>query len=175
MPLAKRWSRALQRLRIGSEPLTKRVVPPPKAPSPFGCASGPRRVTSQRFAAKASPPPLYRGQPQGHRATESGVRGHRVNVTRGLSTPSSQKKKKKEVDPCLWAKPLRRSPCGRATGGYPMLVSGASGRVALEGKGPQTRLDRRLEEVAKAVGGRLLSVTNTIEAGTWRQEDRGWA
>ena len=39
-----------------------------------------------------------------------------------------------------------------------------------EGKGPQRRpqkrLGRRLEEVAKAVGGRLLSVTNAIEAGT---------
>ena len=29
----------------------------------------------------------------------------------------------------------------------------AGGRVALEGEGPQKRLDRRLEEVAKAVGG----------------------
>ena len=56
-------------------------------------------------------------------------------------------------------------------------------RDALEGKGPQRRppkrsdgrLGRRLEEVAKAVGGRLLSVTNAIEAGTWRQRDSGWA
>ena len=46
---------------------------------------------------------------------------------------------------------------------------------ALEGKGPQRRLDRRLEEVAKAGGwGRLLSVTNAIEAGTWRQGGSGW-
>ena len=45
-------------------------------------------------------------------------------------------------------------------------------RDASEGKGPQRRpqqrLGRRLEEVAKAVGGRLLSVTNAVEAGTWR-------
>ena len=45
---------------------------------------------------------------------------------------------------------------------------------ALEGKGPQRRsqkpLDRRLEEVAQAVGGRLLSVTNAIEAGTWQRD-----
>ena len=50
---------------------------------------------------------------------------------------------------------------------------------ALEGKGPQRRyqrrVGRRLEEVAKAVGGRLLSVTNAVEAGTWRQGDSGWA
>ena len=53
------------------------------------------------------------------------------------------------------------------------------GRDALEGKGPQRRpqkrLDRRLEDVVEAVGGRLLSVTNAIEAGTWRQGDNGWA
>ena len=54
-----------------------------------------------------------------------------------------------------------------------------SPRDALEGKGPQRRPqkrgDRRLEEVAKAVGGPLLSVTNAVEAGTWRQRDSGWA
>ena len=52
-------------------------------------------------------------------------------------------------------------------------------RGALEGKGPQRRpqkrLGRRLEEVAKAVGGRLLSVTNAIEAGSCRQGDSGLA
>ena len=46
---------------------------------------------------------------------------------------------------------------------------GGTGGVALEGKGPprrpQRRLDGRLEEVAKAVGGRLLSVTNAVELG----------
>ena len=49
---------------------------------------------------------------------------------------------------------------------------------AVDGKGPQRRslkpLDRRLEEVAEAVG-RLLAVTTAIEAGTWRQGDSGWA
>ena len=53
------------------------------------------------------------------------------------------------------------------------------GRAASEGKGPrsrpQRRLGRRLEEVAKAVWRRLLSVTNALEAGTWRQGDSGWA
>ena len=39
----------------------------------------------------------------------------------------------------------------------------------------QGRVDRRLEEVAEAVGGGLLSVTNAIEHGTWRQWDSGWA
>ena len=48
-------------------------------------------------------------------------------------------------------------------------------RDASEGKGPQRRLDRRLEEVAQAVWRRLLSVTNAIEAGTWRPGDSGWA
>ena len=48
--------------------------------------------------------------------------------------------------------------------------------MQLKGKGPQRRpqrrLGRRLEEVAKAVGGRLLSVTNAVEAGaTCRQGD----
>ena len=51
-------------------------------------------------------------------------------------------------------------------------------RDALEGKRPQRqpqrRLNRQLEEVAKAVGG-SLSVTNAVEAGTWRQGDSGWA
>ena len=52
-------------------------------------------------------------------------------------------------------------------------------RDASEGKGPQRRprrrLDRRLEAVAKAVRGRLLSVTNASQAGTCRQGDSGWA
>ena len=39
---------------------------------------------------------------------------------------------------------VHRAQCGRGGGG---------GRDALEGKGPQRRLDRRLEEVAQAVGG----------------------
>ena len=51
-------------------------------------------------------------------------------------------------------------------------------RDALEGKGPQRRpqkrLDRRLEEVAKAIGGRVLSVTNAIEAGTCHRRHSGW-
>ena len=38
---------------------------------------------------------------------------------------------------------------GSAAGGG----GGGGGRHALDGKGPQKRLDRRLEEVAKAVGG----------------------
>ena len=50
---------------------------------------------------------------------------------------------------------------------------------AVEGKGPgrrsQGRRGSRLEGVAKAVGGRLLSVRNAVEAGTWRQGDGGWA
>ena len=45
---------------------------------------------------------------------------------------------------------------------------GGRGSDALEVKGPQRwpqrRLGRRLEEVAEAVGGRLLSVTNAVEA-----------
>ena len=61
----------------------------------------------------------------------------------------------------------------------PYPAAWVGGRDALEGKGPQRRLQRRLgrrlEEVAEAVGGRLLSVTNAIEAGTWRQGDSGWA
>ena len=65
------------------------------------------------------------------------------------------------------------------SGGTRWFGFGGGGRDALEGKAPQKcpqkRLDRRLEEVAKAVGGQLLSVTNAIEAGTWRQGDRGWA
>ena len=52
-------------------------------------------------------------------------------------------------------------------------------RDALEGEGPQRRprrpLDGGSEDVAEAVGGRLLSVTNTIEVGTWRQGDGAWA
>ena len=56
---------------------------------------------------------------------------------------------------------------------------GGGGTEALEGKGPQRRsqkrFDRRLKEVAKAVGGRSLSVTNAIETGTWREGDSGWA
>ena len=55
-------------------------------------------------------------------------------------------------------------------------------RDVLEGKGPQRRpqkrLDRRLEEVAEAVGGRLLSVTNArgwhlASGGQWL--GIGWA
>ena len=46
-------------------------------------------------------------------------------------------------------------------------------RDVLEGKGPWRRPQRRL--VAKAVGGRLLSVTNAIEPGTCRRGGSGWA
>ena len=70
---------------------------------------------------------------------------------------------------------------GSRVGGGSMYGTGdalGNARDALEGKGPQRRpqdqLDRRLEEVAKAVGGRLLSVTKAIEAGTWCQGDSGW-
>ena len=38
---------------------------------------------------------------------------------------------------------------------------------------PQKRLDRRLEEVAKAVGGGEGRLLNAIETGTWRQADGG--
>ena len=66
--------------------------------------------------------------------------------------------------------PVQRSIHGHGGGG--------GGRDALEGEGPQRRpqrpLGRRLEDVAEAVGGRLLSVTNAIEAGTWRQGGSGW-
>ena len=52
-------------------------------------------------------------------------------------------------------------------------------RDAVEGRGPQRRsekrFDRRLKEGTKSGWGRLLSVTNAIEAGTWRPEDSGWA
>ena len=57
--------------------------------------------------------------------------------------------------------------------------SSLSPRDAVEGKGPQRRpqqqLDRRLEEVCQSGWGRLLSVTNAIEAGPCRQGDSGWA
>ena len=56
---------------------------------------------------------------------------------------------------------------------------GGHGRDALEGKGPR---EAAPASVRQAVGGgcqsgwgRLLSVTNAIEAGTWRQGDSGWA
>ena len=67
----------------------------------------------------------------------------------------------------------------RRSGGNRRRLEGNGGRGVTDGKGPQKRpqrqFDRRLEEVAKAVGGRLLSVTNAIEGGTWRQGDSGWA
>ena len=52
-------------------------------------------------------------------------------------------------------------------------------RGALEGEGPQRRpqqrLGRRLEEVAKAVGGGYCRLLNAVEPGAWRQGDSGWA
>ena len=66
-------------------------------------------------------------------------------------------------------------------GKHPIHPPHPTPRDALEGKGPQRRpqkrFDRRLEEVAKAVGGwgRLLSVTNAIDADTCRQGDTSWA
>ena len=78
--------------------------------------------------------------------------------------------------------PRTNQTCGnnaRCCVGNALFAYGLIPRDALEGKGPQRRPQRRLgrrsEEVAKALGGRLLSVTNAIEAGTWRQGDSGWA
>ena len=49
------------------------------------------------------------------------------------------------------------------------------GRDALEGKGPQRRaqrrLDGRLEEVAKAVGGGYCRLQMPLAIGTWREGD----
>ena len=56
---------------------------------------------------------------------------------------------------------------------HPQRRDASEGNAPL--RRPQKRLDRQLEEVAKAVGGRLLSVTSAIETGTWRQGDSGWA
>ena len=57
----------------------------------------------------------------------------------------------------------------------PSLVTLTQRCIRREGprRRPQKRLRRRLEGVAKAVGGRLLSVTNAVEPGTWRQGDSG--
>ena len=89
----------------------------------------------------------------------------------------------------LYAECVRRAPCdlfgengtltvtdlelGRsAVPGHPRGRAWGRGRGALDGMGPQRRpqrrLGRRLEEVAKSGWGRLLSVTNAVEAGTWR-------
>ena len=54
------------------------------------------------------------------------------------------------------------------------LMSVTRGCIGSEGT-PRRRLDGRLEDVAEAVGGRLLSVTSATEAGSWRQGDSGWA
>ena len=76
-------------------------------------------------------------------------------------------------------RPLPRSPTPRTRAAPPPHPSP---REALEGRGPQRwfprRLGRRLEGVAEAVGGRLLSVTNAMEAGFWRRRQwlgMGWA
>ena len=76
------------------------------------------------------------------------------------------------------ARSLRTDPVGERREGLQEAAKEEElrpARDALEGKGAQRRPQKRLEEVAKAVGGRLLSVTNAIEAGTWRQGDSGWA
>ena len=58
--------------------------------------------------------------------------------------------------------PPARHRGGTAPGGSAQVVWALSGK---EMRWPQQRLGRRLEEVAKkAVGGRLLSVTNAVEA-----------
>ena len=41
--------------------------------------------------------------------------------------------------------------------------------------GREGALEAAPEAVRQAVGGGLLSVTNAIKAGTWRQGDSGWA
>ena len=75
----------------------------------------------------------------------------------------------------LWPQALAQDAIGLKRGR-------GDGSDAFEGnrpqRRPQRRLGRRLEEVAEAVWGRLLSVTNAIEAGIWRQGQWlgiGWA
>ena len=81
-----------------------------------------------------------------------------ANVLRGASSKASRSAHDAAWGRC-WA-----TATGVGGGG------GGGGRDALQEEGPQRRpqqrLDGRLEEVAKAVGGRLLSVTNAIEPGT---------
>ena len=52
-------------------------------------------------------------------------------------------------------------------------------RDALEGKGPQKVAPQAVRQAVRggcqSGWGRLLSVTNAIEAGTWRSGDSGWA
>ena len=59
------------------------------------------------------------------------------------------------------------------------LGGGGAGRDALERKGhqraPQRRLGRRLEEVAKAVGGGHCRLQMPLKLALGRQGDSGWA
>ena len=82
---------------------------------------------------------------------------------------------------CLGLRPLPYCPCpSPARARPPPLTVSTAPTVSdtFEGKGPQTRpqrrLGRRLEGVAEAVGGQLLSVTNAIEARTCRRGHSGW-
>ena len=68
-----------------------------------------------------------------------------------------------------YALPLPQTP--RCRGGACVMEDEVWGTAVLEPPPPPSPL----EEVAKAVGGGALSVTNAIEAGIWRQGDSGWA
>ena len=70
----------------------------------------------------------------------------------------------------------KRGVCGRVFGGHEV---GPGGR---DGLGREGASETAPEAVRQAVGGgcrsgwgRLLSVTNAVEAGTWRRGDSGWA
>ena len=137
------------------------VPPPPPPPLPmFEAASAPTGVKLKSFW------PAFRGD---HRGTRGGGRSQPT-----LSPPSITSLRQgtgTRAQPALHrGEVVGRKGWGGCHGG------GGGGRDALEGKGPQSRLARRVEEVAKAVGGgccRLQMPLRRAGGGQWL--GIGWA
>ena len=137
-------------------------------------------------AQRAKRPQMYcghtrRGLGDGlARCIGPGRRGHRPRTE--ADSPSSALRSTDVVcppSPSGWGGDCVGTLPGHPGPGSPLMLAPLGPRDAFDGKGPQRRpqqrLGRRLDEANEAVGGRLLSVSNAVEPGTWRQGDSGWA
>ena len=146
------------------------AVPPPPVPSPAGplrpgSSAGPRTRARPRPPGR---PPRARAPPTGRRGPRGGGAG-RPPTPKGPTTPPAPPAPAAPGGPGgTPGGPPAHAPAA-AVPTAPAGVGQAGGNAgtsdACEGKGPPGRLDRRLEGVAKAVGGGYCRLQMPVSLG----------